>query len=441
MPGDPIKHVVVLMFENHSFDQMLGACAGVDGADPARFNADSTGQRYFQTEAEPSAVDPDPMHETDHVLRQLAGGNRGFVSEYEREYANTQTPATPEKRQKIMNCFRRDSLPALHALAENFTVCDNWFSSVPGPTWANRFFVHSGTSLGRVQMPDNLSHPLLYLGYIQDTIYERLNAGGISWRIYFGDLPQSIVLMQQWKEENRRNYRPMEQFYIDAARLEPDFPAYTFIEPRYYDPLHLEGPQNDDHPPHLPGPAQELLAAVYNSLRRNEPLWNSTLLVVLYDEHGGFYDHLPTPPAEAPDPFNFDNFDFKQLGVRVPAVLASPWVKKGVLSTPFDHTSLLRYLIDKWGLGRLTKRSDVATSILEAILDAPRADTPASLPMPPLPRVALAVAPLPLNEHQKALLEFTKLLGPVLPLGVQPLTAEPMNELAAAKRRVAAFLQ
>jgi phospholipase C len=306
-------------------------------------------------------------------------------------------------------------------------------------------------------MPDDFSHPEEFLGYDQNTIYELLNAKNISWRIYFGDLPQSIVLQRQWKAKNRHNYRIMERFYIDAAGPPDDFPEYVFIEPRYYNSLQLEGPQNDDHPPHPPGPAQELLAAVYNSLRRNEDLWNSTLLVVLYDEHGGFYDHVTPPAAIPPDACNVDGFDFKQLGMRVPAILASPYVGKGVvIKTVFDHTSLLRYLIDKWNLGPLTARSCAANSISAAIMNFPQAHTLESLPLPPPPpvapqsQVALAMAPLPLNEHQKVLIEFTKLMDrrPMLPLplnlspmGAQLVAFEPLSELSAAKRRMAAFLQ
>ena len=149
-----------------------------------------------------------------------------------------------------------------HITARYFTVCDRWFSSVPGPTWTNRFFVHSGTSLGRVKMPqdaeDSLRDPLLYYGYNQDTIYDRLNEQNISWRIYHGDIPQSMVLEHQWTPRNATHYEFMGVFFTDVQAQEQHFPAFSFIEPSYYPPG-----QNNDHPPHTTVRAQALLANVY----------------------------------------------------------------------------------------------------------------------------------------------------------------------------------
>ncbi len=214
---DPIKHVVVLMFENHSFDQMLGCfhSAGAEGVDPAnpRSNKDSTGDEYFQRESNDPVVSPDPKHELEHILNQLKDDNSGFVSEYEKEYARK----NPDL-QRIMDYFGMGDLPALHELARHFTICDHWFSSVPGPTWTNRFFVHSGTSLGRVKMPGGMiPNPLLYAGYVQDTIYDRLDEKGIPWTIYHGDVPQSLVLSHQQRGPNLLRYEWLDRFDMDAG--------------------------------------------------------------------------------------------------------------------------------------------------------------------------------------------------------------------------------
>ena len=250
-----------------------------------------------------TSVQHDPMHELANVLHQLEDDNGNFVLDYSEAYPAT----TPDERQQIMGYFAPGSLPALHELARHFTICDHWYSSVPGPTWANRFFVHSGTSLGRVQMPedlnDSLRHPGLYFGYDQDTIYDRLNERGVPWRIYHGDIPQSLVLSHQRTVQNARRYEFMDVFFSDARGQEERFPAFCFIEPCYYWPG-----QNDDHPPHTTLRAQALLGNVYNALRQNDRLWNSTLLVVLYDEHGGFYDHVPPPAAVPPDGHTLPNF-------------------------------------------------------------------------------------------------------------------------------------
>src|SRR3954452_10090748 len=193
---DPIKHVIVLMLENHSFDQMLGCFQslfseldGVDAENP-RSNSGIDGKSFVQRESFDPVVDPDPMHELSHVEAQLADNNGGFVAEDQREYQDR----GDLDAQKIMDYFGLDALPSLHALGRSFAICDRWFSSVPGPTWTNRFFAYSGTSRGIVEMPESVGDTDLYLHFDQDTIFDRLNAGGIKWRVYFGDVPNSLVL-------------------------------------------------------------------------------------------------------------------------------------------------------------------------------------------------------------------------------------------------------
>jgi phospholipase C len=456
-PSDPIKHVVVLMFENHSFDQMLGCMKaiypGLDGVDPAnvRSNKNSTGDEYFQKESNDTVVSPDPMHELDHVLNQLKDGNSGFVSEYEKEYVG-QNPDL----QRIMDYFGVGDLAALHELARHFTICDRWYSSVPGPTWTNRFFVHSGTSKGVVTMPKSLLDTKYYLHYDQDTIFDRLNLAKKTWRVYFGDVPQSLVLVHQRRPENAIHYRLIHKFYDDVD--DGTLPEYSFIEPCYH-----KGEQNDDHPPHSTIRAQRLLASVYNALRKNEAQWTSTLLVVLYDEHGGFYDHASPPNATPPAQFAAgDEYSFDRLGVRVPALLISPWVDRGVFKTDykFDHTSLLKYLTEKWNLAPLTDRVREAKSFAGAIRTTgrPRNDTPESVPAPPLV-LSMAAAALPTgaaadmtadeltapdNDLQKSLAIFAEHLETnELPVEAHLkvlAVAGPLSEGTIAKQRVLAFL-
>lgn len=460
MPPDPIKHVVVLMLENHSFDQMLGGFQSIfsdlEGVDPSnlRSNRDKDGTDYSQAPTNATVVEHDPMHDLGNVLRQLEGGNQNFVLDFSKAYPET----TAEERRQIMGYFapaispgEPDPLPALHALARHFTICDHWYSSVPGPTWANRFFAHSGTSLGRVRMPeslgDSLAHLDLYFGYNQPTIYDRLTSVGRKWRIYHGDIPQSMVLSRQRTPRHARCYQFMDVFFSDAQAKEEHFPDYCFIEPKYYLP-----DQDDDHPPHTTLRAQALLGRVYNALRKNKPLWNSTLLVVLYDEHGGFYDHLPPPAVVPPDSHSQENFKFDRLGVRVPALLVSPWVERTILKTDFDHTSLLRYVCEKWGLDPLTARDRAAHNFDSAIRKTgkPRDDTPESVPIPMAMMMAGSEeeeAKEPLNANQKALIAFSEYLEREIeesagkPVRTMAMAAGPTSQAETAKERVKIFLE
>jgi phospholipase C len=410
---DPIKHVVVLMMENRSFDHMLGylqqmkdsVYAGVDGipAPGARSNSDAGGAAYPQVPGAARQIVNDPDHEFESVLAQIAdGAMTGFISDYQHNYPK----AAPPELAEVMKYHDRGTLPALHTLAENFTVCDRWFSSLPGPTWPNRLFIHSGTSLGKVTMPSSVFN-LNWHWYDQQTLYDRLNAAGISWQIYYGDVPQSLILVHQLTPKNALRYRKFEHFYADAAGDEDQFPRYCFIEPAYNHPG-----ANDDHPPYDVMSGENLIAEVYNALRANEPLWNKTLLVVVYDEHGGFYDHAK-PGKTVPPDNHHSEFACDQLGVRVPAILVSPYIQPGVFSKELDHTSLLRYVSDKWNLGPLGARTAQANSFETVISPNLRTNTPATISaVPEQGFTAEAQVPVPttLSDQQQALLGLSHVL-------------------------------
>jgi len=151
-----------------------------------------------------------------------------------------------------------------------------------------------------------------YTEQSQPTIFSRMTERGIPWRIYHYDFPCSLVLTQQRQPENLAHYAAIGDFFTDAAGKESDFPAFTFIEPQYFGVG-----QNDDHPPHNVMKAEKLIADVYNAVRSNPDLWERTLIIVVYDEHGGFYDHVDPPPTIAPDD-KTGSWSFNQLGVRVP---------------------------------------------------------------------------------------------------------------------------
>lgn len=487
MATNPIKHVVVLMLENRSFDQMLGALKAVphlkdlEGVDPDnRFSNTVEGEEpYFQAETKTLRIKPDPKHELKNVLTQIdklaempipkkigcikriwewfVAVHRvkqsydktkrvlrtmtfkqytgKFVNDYAAEYSNS----TVQERQEIMDYYPLDFLPALHSLGREYAICDQWFSSVPGPTWANRFFVHTGTALGRTWMPGAKKDIPLMRPYDQPTLYTRLTEKCKKWRIYFGDIPQSLVLTRQLERDHIINYRPMKCFYKDAEDA-ATFPDYCFIELTYF-----LANANDDHPPHNTMAAQCLIADVYNALRRNDDLWRSTLLVILYDEHGGFFDHIEPPIAIAPDRHS-DEYTFNRYGVRVPALLVSPWVKKGRYPKLLDHTSLLKVLVDEWQLGPLSQRVANANDFRDAFdfaneprMTLPRIDDSAEMEEarndPELPEEW--------NGLQLSLLVVAKILstlldGPCLPEVLRVQAEAPRLERQALRAKASA---
>jgi phospholipase C len=401
-----VAHVVVLMLENRSFDHLLGY---VQHPDPAAFDGllgagpfTNPGWRGGTVASSPSAkqvlpVGPDHSH--DAVMRQLtltAGKptNQGFVRSYERKcrgrdqvsFGGLLGPlvnwlhglsspghAVTGRGPLAMACQPPEHVPVLARLACEFAVCTRWFCSVPGETWPNRNFVHAATSDGDTV---NQTRP-----YTNPTIFELLEKHGADWRIYFDDTPQVWAFPALWDTADRHaKWFPLDRFTEHAAR--GDLPAYTFIEPNHRPPLHtldhdpvIGTPDlsNNQHPENnlvsnaaydtftLHGEsdftrAEQLIAAVYEALRANPELFDQTLLLVTYDEHGGLYDHVP-PPTGVPSPGGGTSgvkivqrallyrksaaFDFTLLGPRVPAVVISPRVRAGMIDDqPRDHASI-----------------------------------------------------------------------------------------------------
>jgi phospholipase C len=422
MADSRIKHVIVLMLENRSFDHLLADCPkNRQHYDPVGTN-ENKGRSYRQSAGAARSVPQDPTHETTDVLIQLEGNgsvpqNGGFVLNYAQHYPQMADPS------EVMKYHAHGSLPALHALADSFTVCDHWHASVPGPTWVNRLFALSGTSLGRVKMPNGIMNLNLHW-YDQPTLFDRLNEKRIDWRVYFGDTPLSFLFVHQWSPENAARHHHLMAFYQDAAGDAGQFPPFALIEPAY-----LQPGANDAHPPHDILESDVLVANVYNALRANEALWNSSLFVILFDEHGGFYDHVSPPAAVAPD-HHTEEYTFDRYGVRVPALLISPYVGNGLFSDLLDHTSLLKYLQGLWGLGDLGARTAAANTFQSALrLNEPaRADAPARIRSSTVGAGAAPIAVSALSDHQSAIVAMSHTL--------ESMTAEDPNIVAARSRHV-----
>ena len=174
--NDPIEHVVLLLMENHSFDQMLGCLDAVhdtlDGVRNAagKSNADGKGNTFYLRPTRERQMKHDPNHEHKAVMEQIAADNSGFVRSFVNDYPKSSLAA----RQDVMGYYPLGFLPALHTLGSHFTVCDRWFASMPGPTWPNRYFALTGTSMGQVGMPSGVDalDPRWYTEQHQDTIFE-----------------------------------------------------------------------------------------------------------------------------------------------------------------------------------------------------------------------------------------------------------------------------
>jgi phospholipase C len=396
-PGlDALKHIVVLMMENRSFDHMLGALKAtnplIDGITDQLSNPDTTGalvkpQPFAEFQGQ---LDPDPDHHFPAVDLQIFGGDtsagrqpnmQGFV----KSYFNQQRDVGHS--QKIMYYFTPDKLPVLTTLATEFAVFNRWFASIPGPTICNRAFAHYGTSFGQAAMD------IFYVKEPYKSIYERMiNANPAhTAKIYYYDTTSSTMEVVNLLQNEPRLFGTYQQFLSDCGS--GALPEYSFVEPNYSDHDGDDGEEvaSDQHPDHNIQAGELFIASVYNAIKQNANLWQSTALLVVYDEHGGIYDHVPPPNCSpnAPDGFVAQAndtgtgmpFAFDRLGVRVPAILISPWVPKGMVvdGRTFEHASIPA-TVTKFFLGTYTQRTAreaAADTFLDLLsLDAMRQDCP-----------------------------------------------------------------
>ena len=371
---DSLQHIVVLMMENRSFDHMLGSLkavnANIDGVTDQISNPDTTGAPVKpQPLAEfQSQLDPDPDHHFPAVDLQIFGGDKspnrvanmqGFIKSYFNQQGDV------GHSQKIMYYFKQTDLPVLTTLALEFAVFNRWFSSIPGPTICNRAFAHYGTSFGKVDLSP------MYINEPFKSIYTRLIGATPQHtaKVYYYDTTSSTMEVVNLLQNQPELFGTYQQFLEDCSN--GTLPDYSFIEPNYSDHDTDSGEQvaNDQHPDHNVQAGELFIASIYNAIKQNPNLWASTALLIVYDEHGGIYDHV-VPPACGPDLFTASAndtgtgmpFSFDRLGVRVPAILISPWIPKGtVVDRVFDHASIPA-TVTKFFLGDYSPRSPRETN-------------------------------------------------------------------------------
>lgn len=413
-----LEHIVVLMLENRSFDHALGALAldrpEVDGVAPGRVNVDTTGRAWAQeplTGPRARRFDADPPHGSARVAEALGVGEpepmSGFVRAFEHEHGSDAGHGD------VMRYLRPADMPATHWLAAEYTVCHRWFSAIPTGTIPNRLYSIAGQSLG---LRDNPAPADYVFGLEVATIFDAIAAE--QWAVYAGALPLMMMVkglrrpLMRGAAGSEPRLRKLARFREDAeaGRL----PRLTWIEPSYnwtefplFDPFFPE--PNDDHPPSDVLAGQSLVRFVYDALTADHDRWSKTLLVITYDEHGGFYDHVP-PPFVAPVDDGGDGF--LRRGVRVPALVVSPYAARGaVIGRPddvWDHCSILKTLCDWFGLPAFTPRiaaGDLA-GLTDLLTDAPRTDIPRMPDLPGVERIGRAPrrAPPPAMRHEDRVL-------------------------------------
>jgi phospholipase C len=369
-----ITTYVYLMMENRTYDHLLGARAleGLpgDGLRAGFSNPDLNGQPVASYAAAldrgtqvATLCDIDPPHGWGASHSQFnSGAMNGFLREHQTAHGGLTSATEP------MKYLTRPHVPITWALADAYTSCDRWFASVMGPTLPNRAYWHTGTSFG---LDNNNAVLGAFASVPVPTIYNRLVERGVDWAYYFGNLAVASLLAQPGPfqldigpNDGTGNVRRFGDARFGAGQFFKDAAAGTLPPVVYIDPAFGV---NDDHPPVHPILGQELIAAVYTALAKS-PQWNNVMLVITYDEHGGYFDHVPPPMTTDDTLARFGVDGFRQLGFRVPALVAGPYVKQSyVSSVQYDHTSALKHLQSTFGLDPLTARVDAANDLSDCI--------------------------------------------------------------------------
>lgn len=384
MGMENIEHVVVVMFENRSFDNLLGwlydndtdppklniptkVPPTFDGLKPNTYSNPLNGVEVFASHPPGSctscpnpkqAPTPDPNEPFDDVSQQLFETKtpapdaiptmRGFLENY------ATTGIDSDSVKQLMNGFGPNDAMVINDLARNFAVCDAWFASVPSQTWPNRGFVHAGSS-------DSFVNNDIIYPYAVPTIFNVLEEQQISWNIFFNSQYNALTYLQLAYIGGLRDKVIDYSHFKDLCKAAPDadpslkLPTYSFIEPRFMPGVFGLDQPDDYHPPHNICRGEQFLAKVYKAVRIS-PYRDKILLVVMFDEHGGCYDHVPPPngatPPEPGQTARECDFKFDRFGVRVPLIVISSYVEPGTVfraddgKTPYDHTSILATLRD-----------------------------------------------------------------------------------------------
>jgi len=349
-----IEHIVLVVMENRSFDHFLGWLPGADGRQSGLEYPDDAGHLHptHRLSEWQGCGFNDPDHSYTGGRTQLDGGRMdGFRRGLNDDYA--------------LGYYERADLPFYGPLLAAATTFDRYFCSILAPTYPNRFYTHAAYT-------DRLDNYTRFTTV--PTIWDRLAAAGVPARYYFSDLPFLVL----WGEQYTSIASPVERFFADAAS--GTLPAFSYIDPAFLG--EEQGGSNDDHPHADIRRGQAFTSLIANAVVKS-PLWSKTVLVITYDEWGGFFDHVV--PPRLPDSHNMvagGPADHAQAGFRVPCIVLSPFARPGAIGhNQYDHTSILKMVEWRFGLQPLTKRDAAARNLAE-VLDPRRPQaSPPSLPI------------------------------------------------------------
>ncbi|MEA2145043.1 MAG: phospholipase [Solirubrobacteraceae bacterium] len=344
-----IRHIVVVMMENHSFDNILGmagheipALRGLDGLTVRggklrNFNRDASGRRVYAKHAStPCQLHAKPSQAWDASHTSYNGGrNDGFVL---------------ASGDDAMWFWDKRDLPGTYSLARHFPIGERYFCSTLAQTYPNRRFFFAGTASGSI---DDKAYALVTPA-ANGTIFDRLDAHRISYVSYYQDLASWLILPNVRNNATQvAKARRMDRFFSDAAagRL----PQFSVLDPNYQTTSE-ENPQDVQV-------GEQFVAQVARAILHS-PNWRHTALFLTYDEHGGYYDHVPPPRAIAPDAIKPQTYpaqnapgSYDRYGFRVPLIVVSPWARKNYVSRIVqDHTSITAFVERKWNLPAMTFR-------------------------------------------------------------------------------------
>ena len=379
--GQTIEHVVVLMLENRSFDHVLGSLrlkegrTDLEGLRASDGCTDGKGRRCLVTPMQSNRAGSWPYGPPHHwrdiaVQMSLKTPNdmQGFVVSHAKRYPKDQRP------DDVVRYLTRGQQAATYFLADHYTICDHWFSPLPADTIPNRLYSVCGQAGGLRSDPKGLlSIP---------SIFDRLTKKG-DYKIYAGTLPLLFVLKGLPPAvRSLDGLGTIRDFLEDAER--GALPKLSWIEPFYFwgddDRLasRFPGDPNDDHPPSHTSRGQGLIARIYNAIAKHPELRKNTCFILTYDEHGGFYDHVPPPAIFEDERVPADQFG--RRGPRVPAIIASPHSPRQVFQATMDHCSILKMACAWFGIVPFTPR--IKSTRIASVADSVRE---VNVPLEPRP--------------------------------------------------------